>query len=380
MAVTAAGIIFSNLHDNNIPELTRVRTMASVPFGCRYRFIDFALSNMVNSGITNVNVITHNNYHSLMDHVGSGKDWDLARRSGGLRILPPFISPASKDSKLFSTRLEALCSISDLIDSMKEELIVMSDCDSICNINLQEMIAKHVASGADITFAVKKTVLTAEKAHSEAIVKSDEEGYITEIIDQPEDFKGEQDVVINISVINKDTLSSIVHEARSKNYSNMYTDIINKVSSSKKFRIYRYDGFYADVTSMTDYYECNMSILEKCNRDALFGIKSRPVLTKVRNSAPAKYINGSKVVNSMIADGCVIEGTVENSMLFRGVIVGKGTVIKNCILFQDVHTGENVFLNCVIADKNVNITDNVMLSGHRTVPFYIEKGKVIKDR
>lgn len=380
MAAMAAGIIFSNLHDNNIPELTRVRTMASVPFGCRYRFIDFALSNMVNSGITNVNVITHNNYHSLMDHVGSGKDWDLARRSGGLKILPPFSTAASKDSKLFSTRLEALCSISDVIDHIKEEIIVMSDCDSICNINLQEMIAEHLASGADLTFAVKKINLTAEKAHCEAIVRTDQNGCITEIIDQPEDIKGEHDVIINISVINKDALSSIVHEARNKSYSNLYTDIINKVANTKKFRVYRYDGFYADVTSMADYYECNMSILEKCNRDALFGIKSRPVLTKVRNSAPTKYIEGSKVTNSMIADGCIIEGTVENSMLFRGVKVGKGTTVKNCILFQDVHTGENVFLNCVIADKNVQITDNVMLSGHRSVPFYIEKNRVIKDR
>ena len=380
MAATVAGIIFSNLHDNNIPELTRVRTMASVPFGCRYRFIDFALSNMVNSGITNVNVITHNNYHSLMDHVGSGKDWDLARRSGGLKILPPFSTVSSKDSKLFTTRLEALCSISDVIDSMSEELVVMSDCDSICNINLQQMISEHISSGADMTFAVKKVNLTVEKAHCEAIVRTDENDCILEVVDQPENIKGEQDVMINISVVKKEVLSAMVHAARNKHYSSLYTDIINKAVNIKKFRVFRYDGFYADVTSMTDYYECNMSILEKRNRDALFGIKGRPILTKVRNSAPAKYIEGSKVVNSMIADGCIIEGTVENSMLFRGVKVGKGTVVKNCILFQDVYTGNDVFLNCVIADKNVKITDNVMLSGHRTVPFYIEKGRVIKDR
>ena len=152
------------------------------------------------------------------------------------------------------------------------------------------------------------------------------------------------------------------------------------MSKDKKVKIYRYDGFYADVTSMADYYECNMSILDKANRDALFGVKGRPILTKVRNSAPTKYAEGSKVVNSMIADGCIIEGTVENSMLFRGVTVGKGTVVKNCVLFQDVKTGENVFLNCVIADKNAQINDNVMLSGHSTVPFYIEKRRVIKDR
>ena len=377
---TAAGIIFSNLHDNNIPELTRLRTMASVPFGCRYRFIDFALSNMVNSGITNVSVIAHNNYHSLMDHVGSGKDWDLARRSGGLRILPPFITSASNETKLFSTRLEALCSISDVIDHIKEDLVVMSDCDSICNIDLSEMISKHVESGALMTFAVKKLSLTKEKAKHETIVSADEDGNITEIIDRPEGVSGEKDVIINISIVNTDTLVEMIHESRNRKYKNLYTDLIDKMSKDKKVKIYRYDGFYADVTSMADYYECNMSILDKANRDALFGVKGRPILTKVRNSAPTKYAEGSKVVNSMIADGCIIEGTVENSMLFRGVTVGKGTVVKNCVLFQDVKTGENVFLNCVIADKNAQINDNVMLSGHSTVPFYIEKRRVIKDR
>ena len=377
---TAAGIIFSNLHDNNIPELTRLRTMASVPFGCRYRFIDFALSNMVNSGITNVSVIAHNNYHSLMDHVGSGKDWDLARRSGGLRILPPFITSASNETKLFSTRLEALCSISDVIDHIKEDLVVMSDCDSICNIDLSEMIAKHVESGALMTFAVKNLTLTPEKAKHETIVSADSDGYITEITDRPEGISGEKDVIINISIVNTDTLVEMIHESRNRKYKNLYTDLIDKMSKDKKVKIYRYDGFYADVTSMADYYECTMSILDKANRDALFGVKGRPILTKVRNSAPTKYAEGSRVVNSMIADGCIIEGTVENSMLFRGVTVGKGTVVKNCVLFQDVKTGENVFLNCVIADKNAQINDNVMLSGHSTVPFYIEKRRVIKDR
>ncbi len=377
---TAAGIIFSNLHDNNIAELTRLRTMASVPFGCRYRLIDFALSNMVNSGVTNVSVIAHNNYHSLMDHVGSGKDWDLARRSGGLRILPPFITASSKDDTLFSTRLEALCSISDVIDHIKEDLVVMSDCDGICNIDLNAMIEEHVSSGAEMTFAVKRMALSNEKAKHETVVKADENGFITAITENPDGADGEQNVIINITIINTDVLSEKVHEARNKKLKNLYTDIVEDMMKAKRVKIYDYDGFYADITSMSDYYECNMSILEKENRDALFAVKGRPVLTKVRNSAPTKYAEGSKVVNSMIADGCIIEGTVENSMLFRGVTVGKGTVVKNCVLFQDVKTGENVFLNCVIADKNVSINDNVMLSGHRTVPFYIEKRRVIKDR
>ena len=377
MATNAAGIIFSNLHDANISELTNIRTMSSVPFGGRYRFIDFALSNMVHAGITNVNVITHNAYQSLMDHVGSGKDWDLARRSGGLRILPPYISSSSKGGTLYTTRLEALRSVLDVIAKIKEDVIVLSDCDSICNIDLSDMLKQHSESGVPVTVAVKKMNLTEEKAAHETIVISDSNGYIREVIKSPAHTDGEVDVEMNIVAIDKNFLYASVREAEAKGYTSMSADIMPPRIEKRLVKIYRYDGFYSDVTSMADYYACSMSILEKENRDALFGIKDRPILTKVRNSAPTKYIDGCKVTNSLIADGCFIEGEVENSILFRGVRVGKGTVVKNSILFQDTLTGNNVFLNCVIADKNTIITDNVMLSGHSSVPFYIEKGRKI---
>ena len=377
MATNAAGIIFSNLHDSNIPELTRVRTMSSVPFGGRYRFIDFALSNMVHAGITDVNVITHNSYKSLMDHVGSGKDWDLARRSGGLRILPPYISPSSRGGVLYTTRLEALRSVIEVIENIKEDVIVLSDCDSICNIDLSDMLRQHSASGVPVTIAVKRMKLSREKAAHETVLVSDGSGYVTDVVKSPAHTEGEVDVEMNIVVVDRSFLYSTVLEAEAEGYSSMSADIMPSRIEKRLIKVYRYDGFYTDVTSMADYYACSMSILEKENRDALFGVKERPILTKVRNSAPTKYIDGCKVTNSLIADGCLIEGEVENSVLFRGVKVGKGTVVKNSILFQDTVTGENVFLNCVIADKNTFITDNVMLSGHSSVPFYIEKGRKI---
>lgn len=154
--MTAAGIIFSNIHDANLPELTRMRTTASVPFACRYRFIDFALSNMVNSNIYNISVITHYNYQSLMDHLGSGKDWDLARRSGGIKILPPNITAyANGSNDLYRTRLEALKSVANAIARISDEYVVLSDCDVICNIDFNDMIEDHIKYGADMTIAVK---------------------------------------------------------------------------------------------------------------------------------------------------------------------------------------------------------------------------------
>ncbi len=377
--MSATGIIFSNIHDANIPELTRLRTLASVPFGCRYRLIDFALSNMVNSGITNVNVITHYNYHSLMDHIGSGKDWDLARARGGIKILPPFVSAFSNNvNALYQTRLEALKSINDAISHIKDDYVVLSDCDVICNIDLNDIIDDHIKNGADMTIAVKKRQLNAEQAKISTILSSDETGKITDIMAYPTDFTGEADVSLNIVVMSREYLRTMVLDSIAHNYVSMNRDIIGKNIGHANFRVYRYDGYFAVISSISDYFAHSMELINDGEtRKALFHEKNRPVYTKVRNSPPARYIGNATVKNSLIADGCVIEGHVENSILFRGVKVGKNTVVKNSILFQDTFTGENVSLNYVLTDKDVVIRDGVNLSGAQSMPIYVAKGKMI---
>lgn len=377
--MSAAGIIFSNIHDANIPELTRNRTMASVPFGCRYRLIDFTLSNMVNSNINNVSVITHYNYQSLMDHIGSGKDWDLARRSGGIKILPPFITAyANNSNSLYSTRLEALKSVYNSISKIPDDYVVLSDCDVICNIDLKDMIKTHIKSGADITIAVKKVALTKEKAKINVILDSDESGRITDVKAGLTNFEGEADINLNIMVMHRQYLQEIVLDAIAHNYDSLTKDILLKNLDRRVYRTYRYEGYFACISSSQDYYASSMELINDSNvRNQLFGVKNRPIYTKVRNSAPTYYSPDAKVKNSLIADGCQIFGEVENSIIFRGTKIGKGTVVKNCILFQDTFTGENVKLNCVIADKNVVIRDNKNLSGDETLPFYLAKGKMI---
>ncbi len=377
MAVT--GIIFSNIHDNNIPELTRLRTIASVPFGCRYRFIDFTLSNMVNANIFNIDVITQSNYQSLMDHLGSGKDWDLARRSGGIKILPPNIMAGDSSRQTSSTtRLEALKSVYNSIVKIKDEYVVMSDCDVICNINFKAIIEDHIKNKADITVAVKTMTLTEEQAAANVLFASDESGRITDVLPYPKNFAGEADVSLNIVVMRTDYLLQMVQDAIAHDYNSMTRDFINRNKDHKNFRVYKYDGYFACVSSLADYFRCSMEQITDDNaRKSLFDVPNRPVYTKVRNSTPTYYSDTSSVKNSMIADGCVIEGTVENSILFRGVKVGRNCTVKNCILMQDTITGENVFLNYVIADKNVVIRDGRMLSGCDVQPYYIEKGKMI---
>lgn len=372
------GIIFSNLHDELIPELTRERTMASLPFGCRYRLIDFPLSNMVNSGINNVYVVTQRNYQSLTEHLGSGKDWDLARRSGGLKVMTPYISAFADGVAKFASRLEALKSISSIIFDMTGDYVVLADSDGVCNINLSDMISQHEKTGADITIAVKKMNITPERAERSVIIQSNEEGRITDALVRPARLAGNYDVNINIWVVSRRYLQAMVHDGLSRGLTSMSRDILCRNASFAKFMIYRYEGYYASFTSLQDYYTASMGLLGNGDtRNSIFNVKNRPILTRVRNSTPTKYSSDAIVRNSLIADGCVIEGTVENSILFRGVKIGKNTVVKNSILFEDTYTGNNVKLNCVITDKSVVIRDGRELSGFETMPFCIAKGRMI---
>lgn len=376
--MTVSGIIFSNLHDKNIPELTRTRTMASVPFGCRYRLIDFALSNMVNSGITDVRVITHNNYRSLMDHLGSGKDWDLARRSGGLKILPPFITTFDGGENLYRSRLEALLGVMPSINHIHSDYIVMSDCDVICNIDIADMVERHAASGAVVTMAVKDIRFENRTLYNTTVVGADADSNIVEVVQNPRNVNGTRSICLNIMVVNTKELKSYLSDAVAHGYSSFMNDIIRRNIGKAPFKVYKYTGAFRNIYSMKEYYECNMQLLrDETFRNELIGNRERPIFTKVHNSAPTKYVDSAVVRNSLIADGCIIKGTVENSIIFRGVKIGRNTVVKNSILYQDTYTGENVFLNCVITDKNVLIQDGRILSGHETLPFYIEKGKSV---
>lgn len=367
------GLIFSNIHDKNVPELTKLRTMASVPFGCRYRLIDFTLSNMVHSGIEHVGVITHYNYQSLMDHLGSGKSWDLARRSGGIQILPPFITAfANPGASLYSTRLEALRNSISFISGCTEDYVVLSDCDVICNIDLGDMIDAHIASRADATMMIKKTFLTGDVS-GVYVTESDENDRLTSVKEFTERSGGFRDVCTNIWVMNRRFLETAVLDAEAHGYTAFIKDIIQRNLENCSVNVYRHEGYFATVDSMQSYYMCSMDLLNEDVRHELFGNTSRPVYTKVRNSPPAVYSEGAAVHNSLIADGCVINGKVENSILFRGVRVGRNTHVKNCILMQDTIVGENCTLNAVITDKNAVIRDGRNLSGYETLPFYISK-------
>lgn len=365
------GIIFGNLHDKDVGELTAVRSLASVPFGGRFRLIDFVLSNMVNSGITKVGVVTKTNYQSLMDHVGNGKHWDLSRKNGGLIMLPPY---GEGDMGLYTSRFNTIKNIRSFIRHCDEEYVVMSDCDNVCNINLADVVQSHIDNHADITIVIRNKHLVNNKPRT--IIETDESGRVNKVVNTDKEL-GERMVFANILVMNRKFLLNIIEDASELGYNSITKDVLAR--GCNKYRIFAYvlNGYFANIDSLSNYYKHSLELLNKDIRDELFYRDGANIYTKVRDSAPCKIKDTASVSNSLIADGCVIEGEVRNSILFRGVKVAKGAKITDSIVFQDTVIGKNSSLHCVIADKLVTILEGRTLSGHETHPYFIAKSAVI---
>lgn len=364
------GIIFANIHEETLDSLTAMRTMGSVPFCSRYRLIDFPLSNMVESDIAKVGVITNANFQSLMDHVGTGKPWDLSRKNDGLFILPPFnIGSAS----MWGNRIDAIYGNMGFLEQSNQTYVVISDCNNVLSLNYKELFDAHESTGADITIAGVKAPMPDKIGSILCFDKVDENGRITEM---SLDSQAEGDVYhsVNIILMKKYLLEALITAAHSKNEISFQRNVI--MSNINNLKIYAYDAtdsFVGTISSVQAYYDVSMKLLEKENRARLFS-SSFPIYTKERDDMPSIYGIESDLKNSLVADGCIIDGVVENSIIFKGVKVAKGAVIKNSILMQDTVVGENSKLNCVIADKDVNIKSGVELSGAPTFPVTLSKG------
>lgn len=364
------GLIFTNLHAELISELTEKRTMGSVPFGGRYRLIDFPLSNMVNSGISKVGVITKNNYQSLMDHVGSGKAWNLSRRRDGLFFLPPF----KNGEEDYRNRISILNSIKNFLSNSREEYVLIADCDTVCNIDYQDILGSHIENGADVTVVYKRGQIP-ENQDEPMAFSLDSTGRVKDVLIDPI-IEGSCSYYLNMILMKRELLISLVSECVSKNKNNFKRDIIQGKFNELKIYGYEFEGFLAVMDSMSSYFNANMQLMNLDVRNNLFNA-ARPIYTKVRDDMPTKYGLGSNVKNALIGNGCVIEGEVENCVLFKGVHVGKGAKVSNCVIMQDTVIGAGSNLSYVIADKDVVIKDNRSLMGFLTYPVYISKASVV---
>ena len=364
------GMIFANIHEEALDSLTAMRTMGSVPFCSRYRLIDFPLSNMVNSGMTKIGVITNANFQSLMDHVGTGKPWDLSRKNDGLFILPPFNVGSAA---IWGNRIDAIYGNKGFLEESNQTYVVMSDCNNVLSINYQALFDFHEAKGADITIVGVKAPMPEGIGSILCFDSVDKDGKITEM---SLDRNDSRDIYhsVNIILMKKYLLESLITTAHSKNEISFQRNII--MANAKNLKIYAYDAtdsFVGTLSSIQAYYDVSMSLLEKKNRQKLFSTDHQ-IYTKERDDMPSIYGTESRLTNSLAADGCIIEGTVENSIIFKGVKIGKGAVIRNSILMQDTVIGDNSKLNCVIADKDVNIKSGIELSGAPTFPVSLSKG------
>ncbi len=364
------GIIFSNMHDDTLRQITNIRTFGSVPFGGRYRTIDFPLSNMVNSGVNKVGVITKSNYQSLMDHLGSGKAWDLSRKREGLFILPPF----GNGNSMYSNRIEALNGISNFLRQCKEEYVILSDCDMVCNLDYKKILEAHLENNADITIVYKSSAMP-EDLIEPVELELNSNGKVTDIVVGIK--KGEKcNWSMGIYVMKKDFLRKVIADAVSRNRSNFVRDILQLGVLESKIYGYKFEGYVGALDSMQSYFNVNMDLMNIDILNDLFN-PMRPIYTKVRDEMPARYGLSSSVSNSIVADGCLIEGEVENCVLFRGVQIGKGCKITNSIIMQDTVISKDVTLDYVISDKDVVFGEGKSMLGVDSYPIYVSKGSVV---
>ncbi|WP_274364681.1 glucose-1-phosphate adenylyltransferase subunit GlgD [Paenibacillus thermotolerans] len=356
---------------DQLEELTLHRCAASVPFGGRYRLIDFALSNMVNSGIEDVAVFTQHKYRSLMDHLGSGKEWDLDRKRGGLFLLPSVLDgrPGGMKGDLcqfFAHR--------DYFYRGKQEYVVISRSHVVCNIDLRPVLDFHEAVRADITCIYKEMDNAEDSIHHKLRVESS--GRITAMQEQTGRLSGTS-LSLEIYVLRKSLLLDMVETCLAQGDDYLVRDGMMKNISRLKLYGYKYDGYAGIVNTIPSYYRHSMELLSPDVLRELFFQTSAPIYTKVKDEPPAKYGEAAAVKHSLVANGSSIEGTVENSIVSRGVKVKKGACVRNAILLQNCEIGENVVVENAILDKDVWIDRGRVLTGAVTAPFIAAKKKVI---
>lgn len=362
-------IIHSNAYDEVVPELTNMRTMGSVPFGGRYRLIDFTLSNLVNAGIGKVGVITKSNYQSLMDHLGTGKPWDLSRKRSGMYILPPFLLG---ETGTFDNRIESLKGNMHFISRSKEEYVIIADCNVVTNFSFDELIRFHEDTNADISVVCKRGKTPALSNLMTFEIGDDNRVNSVTVGAQSDDA----DYSLNIFFMKKALLERLINEAYAMHKTSMAIDIFQANVKNLRICAMRSENFVVSIDSLDTYYRANMMLLDTAVRNDLFN-KKRPVYTKIRDDMPTLYDLDSSVKNSLVSDGCDIKGEVSGSVLGRSVKVEKGAVVRNCVIMQDCYIGAGAHIENVILDKAVVIKPGKTLVGADDFPIYVGKRIVI---
>ena len=365
------GIIFTN--DASLGALTDKRTMASLPFGGRYRQVDFALSNLSAAGIRHIGIFSRHNYQSLMNHVGAGEEWGLELEEGGLEYLTPF---AMSTTNVYRGKLDAIHSVMGILENSSEEYVVLIDSAIISNIDLKHVIKSHIESGKDITVVTKPGVANGSK-QIDLAVKLDDNGALVDIgVDYvaPADYLASMDIF----VLNKKWLVTQIKEHIARNLFHMDRDLVLGLwqKNAATINVYQFPGIAMYNESIEEYYRNSMALIDKNIRHDMFGY-NHPVFTRVRDRVPSYYGENCEIENCVVADGCMLEGGAKNSILFRNVTVCEGAQVEDCIIMNDTVVGEGATLKYVILDKDITVRPGATLCGTPNNPIIVKRGETV---
>lgn len=373
MKTDLVGLIYTGDRDEErLGELTRVRSVAALPVLGRYRLIDFLLSNMVNSGIKNIGIIMQKNYQSLLDQLGSGRDWDLHGKRSGMTLLPPFVDD---NTGTYTGLLQSLkCNLSFLRRS-KEKYIVVSDCNSLYHIKFDELLGHHKNNEADITLVYTKDKNA--RRHSKGKYLSFSANSLKQIEFDPV-IPHSENTYLGVFIIRREVLINLVERSISLGHQHFMRDTIR---SLLELGLYKISGYELPssvwlIDSIQAYFQANLDVLSPENQSQLFP-KDRPVWTKLKDEIPSKYSSSSSVKNSLIADGCNIEGTVENSIIFRGVTIKKGAVVRGSVIMQDSYIASNAEVENCILEKQTDVRENKRIISVPNYPIVVAKNVTI---
>ena len=364
------GIIFAN--DVAVDALTEKRTMASLPFGGRYRQVDFHLSNLAAAGINHVGIVSRSNYQSLMNHVGSGEEWGLELEDGGLEFLTPY---ALGNDDRYRGKLENLNAVLDFLRFSEGEYVVLTDSSILTNLDVKDIIKSHKASGKDITIVAKPGVANGKKVLDLAI-KMDADKITDMVVSFPaaEGYLASMDIF----VVGREWLIRKITECVAHDKYHMDRDLVlgqwNEGTIS--INVYKHEGVALYNESTAEYFANSMALLNKDVREGIFHAH-HPIYTKVRDRVPTYYGEECEIANSLMADGCILDGRVENSVPFRDVVIEKGAEVENCVLMNKAVVGEGAQLKYVILDKDVTITAGTKLVGTPSAPVIIKRGETV---
>lgn len=363
----AVGIILAGGNNNRMGELSRKRAIPAMPVGGSFRCIDFALSNMSNSHVQTVAVLTQYNARSLNEHLSSSKWWDFGRKQGGLFLFTPTVT--AENSDWYRGTADAMYQNIDFLKNRHEPYVIISSGDCVYKMDYNALLEFHIAKKADITIACKDMPADADVSRF-GVLRMNEDSRITDFEEKPLVAQSNT-ISTGVYIIRRRQLIEILEKSAEENRFDFVTDVLVRYRNVKRIYGYKLNTYWSNVASINDYYRTNMDFLKPDVRKFFFREEPK-IYSKVDDLPPAKYNQGSEVSNSLIASGCIINGRVENSVLFKKVFVGKNCVIKNSIILNDAYIGDNTHVENCIVESHGTLRANTFYSGDGDVRIVAE--------